>query len=233
MLRPIVLPLIAAALLPTGLGGCAVAVVGGMAAAGGAGYTAAQERGMGGTIDDFGVKTTIARNFAQANPSLQGSDLQATVYQGRALLTGRVPTPEAKERARQIAAAVPGVRAVYNEIEVGPPASGVAMAQDTWITTRLRSELVMDPNIRSVNYEIDTSDGSVYLIGSARTQAELDLATYVARYIPHVKRVVSYVEVRPGAPVAAQAASSLPQASAPGSDAPTAAPSTPVEVQRL
>ena len=37
--------------------------------------------------------------------------------------------------------------------------------------------------IRSVNYTIDTANGSVYLIGSARTQTELDRATGVARNV--------------------------------------------------
>ena len=46
--------------LAPGLGGCAVAVVGGLAAAGGAGYEAARERGVDGTYDDFTVKSNIA-----------------------------------------------------------------------------------------------------------------------------------------------------------------------------
>ena len=88
-------------------------------------------------------------------------------------------------------------------------------------------------DVRSVNYTIDTVNGSVYLIGSARSQAELDKVTDVARNVPNVKRVVSYVEIRQGQPVAAQ--QPLPQSSAGlhGADAPAAAPSTAVEVQKL
>ena len=57
----------------------------------------------------------------------------------------------------------------------------------------MRSELVLDPEIRSGNYTIDTENGSVYLIGSARSPYELDRAARRARYVPGVKRVVSYV----------------------------------------
>ena len=78
-------------------------------------------------------------------------------------------------------------------------------AKDTWISPQIRSDLVFDSQVRSVNYTIDTVNGSVYLIGSARTQAELDRVTDTARNVPDVKRVVSYVEIRPGAPVAAAA----------------------------
>jgi hypothetical protein len=55
---------------------------------------------------------------------------------------------------------------------------------------------MLDPDIRSGNYTIDTQRGSVYLIGSARSQAELERATRIARYIPGVKRVITYVELR-------------------------------------
>jgi hypothetical protein len=91
--------------------------------------------------------------------------------------------------------------------------------------------MVADPAIRSVNYTIDTENGSVFLIGSARSQAELDRTTRIARYVPGVKRVVSYVELRSGAPVAAGPIP--PAAAAAPPSQPSAAPRTPVEVQKL
>jgi hypothetical protein len=105
--------------------------------------------------------------------------------------------------------------------------------KDAWISSRLRTELVFNASIRSVNYTIETVNKSVYLIGSARSQAELDTATTMARNTPEVKRVVSYVDIRPGVPVAAQSATppAPPTAQAPG--APAAAPATAVEVEKL
>jgi hypothetical protein len=80
---------------------------------------------------------------------------------------------------------------------------------------------MLDPDIRSGNYTIDTQKGSVYLIGSARSRAELERATRIAQYIPGVKRVVSYVELRPGAPVAEQP---MPAATRAGSVPPRLSP---------
>ena len=96
----------------------------------------------------------------------------------------------------------------------------------------MRTELTFNPNVRSVNYTIETANKSVYLIGSARSQAELDIATNAARTTPDVKRVVSYVEIRPGVPVAAQPAAP-PPSNALEPAAPAAAPATPVEVEKL
>jgi osmotically-inducible protein OsmY len=224
--------------LPVALGGCPLAIVGGLGAAGGAGYAANNERGVQGSVDDFAIKSNIQKAWLQANPLLQ--TLNINVYEGRTLLTGMLPTPEAKAQAAQIASQVPGVRAVYNEIEVAAPETAWADAQDTWITSRLRTELAFTPDIRSTNYTIETVNGSVYLIGSARSQSELDSATGVARNIPDVKRVVSYVEVRPGLPVAAQ--QPLPTPPPPpggpptnlqGAAPPVAAPTTAVEAEKL
>src|SRR5438105_6258395 len=188
--------------LPTMLGGCAgVLVVGGLAAAGGGGYAAAQERGVGGAVGDFEIQSDVEHAFVDAGPGLQ-EGISTTVYQGRVLLTGRVATPDMKARAVQVAGRVAGVKALYDEVEVAPPGSTWDATRDAWITARLRSEMMLDPDIRSGNYTIDTSNRSVYLIGSARSQAELELAARIARYLPGVKRVVSYVELRSGAPIA-------------------------------
>jgi osmotically-inducible protein OsmY len=224
--------------LATGLGlslalcGCPVAIVGGLAAAGGAGYAANQERGVNGTADDLAIKSNIETAWAQAGPGFP-PDFTATVYQGRSLLTGDAPTPRVKAEAAEIASRVPGVRAVYNEIEVAPDETPWDSTKDAWITTQVRSDLMFS-NIHSVNYLVETADHSVYLIGSARSQAELDHATGLAREVPGVRRVVSYVQIRPGEPPGSPL--SGPPATAegpPGPDAPMAAPTTPVEVQRL
>jgi len=217
--------------LPIVLGGCPAAIVAGLGAAGGTGYAANQERGAGGSVDDFKIKTNIQNAWLNTNPLMQ-RDLSVTVYEGRILLTGAAPDPQFKAQAKEVASRVPGVRAVYDEIEVTPPESTWESAKDTWITSRVRTELAFNPDVRSVNYAIETANKSVYLIGSARSQAELDIATTVARTTPDVKRVVSYVEIRPGVPVAAQPPAS-PQASGPGSAAPAAAPATRVEVEKL
>jgi hypothetical protein len=131
------------------------------------------------------------------------------------------------------------VRALYDEIQVGPVEDAGGLANDTWISTRVRSDLVFDANIRSGNYTIETDRGSVYVMGSARSQAELDDVTQHARYVPGVQRVVSYAEVRYGepygaAPATAQAAPPPPMASSGGvtAYAPPSSNSS-IQVQKL
>lgn len=216
--------------LPLALGGCAGAlIVGGLGAAAGGGYAAAQERGVNGAVDDFTIKGDIERELIKTDPRLQ-EGVTTTVYGGRVLLTGRVASQDMKMTAEQVTGRVHDVRALYDEIEVTAGAGTWDDAKDAWITARVRSELVFDSDVRSVNYTIDTANGSVYLIGSARSQAELDRAAQIARYVPGVKRVVSYVEIRSGSPVAA-----VPPPN-PGNAVPSRpgpAPRAPIEVQKL
>src|SRR5437764_14626373 len=172
-------------------------------------------------------------DLLRPNPLIQ-QGVQTTVYEGRVLLAGRVDRPELKAEANRVASVVPGVRALYDEIEAAPSEGVWDGAKDTWITARVRSEMILDPDIRSGNYTIDTENGSVYLIGSARSQYELDRATRIARFVPGVRRVVSYVEIRSGAPVAARPAGPGPVPLVPGPEGwRPPQPSAPIEVQRL
>src|SRR5438046_8853288 len=124
-------------------------------------------------------------------------------------------------RSERVASGASAIKALYDNIDVAPSRAAWDATKDAWITARIRSELMLDPDIRSGNYTIDTQKGSVYLIGSARSQAELERATGIARYIPGVKRVMTYVELRPGAPAAQQPTPSVvPTRSSTGSHSP-------------
>ncbi len=121
--------------------------------------------------------------------------LDLTVNEGRVLITGIVQNPEARVEAVRLAWQPKGVKQVINEIRVDKSEGFTGYARDTWITARLRTAITFDKHISSINYTIDTVAGTVYLMGAAQSQAELDRVTRTARTIPDVKRVVSYVRI--------------------------------------
>jgi osmotically-inducible protein OsmY len=83
----------------------------------------------------------------------------------------------------QVAGRVAGVKTLYDEVEWRRPARpGTARGCLDHRAAALGNDA--RPGCSLGNYTIDTSNGAVYLIGSARTQAELELATRIARYIP-------------------------------------------------
>ena len=178
--------------MSTSLSGCVVAVVGGGAVAG---YSViGQDLSPSQQIRDAAIKAEVQNSWGQFNNDL-AHRLDATVYDGGVLITGQVPDEGWRGEAVKRAWRAQAVKQVYDNIAVAPETHFMDSARDTVITTRLRSDLVFDRAIRSVNYIIKTEDGVVYLLGTARGKGELDRVTNHARNIPNVRRVISYVRV--------------------------------------
>lgn len=206
------------ALAPS-LAGCLLAAAGAGAAGG---YSVfGQELAPDQQIKDKAIGAVIPQNWDKYNTEL-AHDVSATVYDGRVLLTGHVPKEDWRDAAVKGAWQADGVKEVYNEIEVGPDTHFMDQARDTVISSRLRGDLVADTHVKSINITVRTEGGVVYVIGSARSQEELNRVTGYARNIPNVRRVVSYVRIRGGEPPVAQGSS--PPAAAPVASAPPAAP---------
>ena len=67
--------------------------------------------------------------------------------------------------------------------------------RDAWITQRVRARLLSDRNIRSVNFNVEAYGNTVYLLGLARSQAELERASSHAALVDGVTDVISFVQV--------------------------------------
>jgi osmotically-inducible protein OsmY len=158
------------------------------------GVAAAQERGIGGTARDTYLSAAIQEKWFASNFDMF-SKLSCTVTGRRALLTGKVQDPDMRVEAVKLAWQVEGVTEVINEIEVADQSSLVDSARDYWITAQLRTRITFDRGIKSINYSIDTVNGTVFLMGVAQNQEELDRVTNHARNLAYVRRVVSYVRV--------------------------------------
>ena len=172
------------------MGGCAPLIVGGVATT--AVVAASQPRGLGGAISDTEIQAQINHFWFQHSTDMH-SRLSTNVNQGTVLLTGRAKDPEMRLDAVRLAWQANGVKEIINEIVVDDGSTLTDSARDTWIGTQLRSKLMFDRDVSSINYSIETVNGVVYLMGNARDPAELERVTGHARSLPYVKRVVSYV----------------------------------------
>ena len=175
------------------LSSCApVVVAGGGALVGG---TAMQERTFGTQIND---KTIWGRIKSALVAKEKGySDINIEVNEGRVLLVGNVETPEDRLEVLKIVWKQQGVAEVINEIQIGETEQTYkGLATDSWITAQVKSKLLFSENIRSMNYNVETIDKVVYLIGIAQNQKELDEATDIASRTKYVEKVVSYVRLK-------------------------------------
>jgi osmotically-inducible protein OsmY len=157
------------------------------------GVVAAQERSAGNAVDDAGIKLTLDNLYFNRDINDLFKNVSVHVTEGRVLLTGDVDRPETKIEAVRLAWKATGVKEVIDEVQVNDKAGIVDYARDTWIDTQIRSRLLFEKNLRSVNYNIETVNGVVYLLGIAQDQEELNKATYIASTTKYVKQVVSHV----------------------------------------
>ncbi len=182
------------ACLAAALFGC---TAGGVAAGGGAvaGVTVAQERSVADAITDTRIRTQISYLWAKHDLALFRK-VNLSVHEGRVLLTGSVINPQTRIDAVRLAWLAEDAGEVINEIQVEDQSGIVDSGRDIWITTQLRSKLLFDANIRSINYSIDTVNDVIYLMGVAQDQAELDRVTNHARNIRYVRKVISHVRLK-------------------------------------
>ena len=208
----------------------------GLAAGAGAtlGIAASKEGGITSAASDLRIKAMISEKWFSYKVDTF-TKLNLTVDQGRVLITGTVQNPDDRVEAVRLAWQVNGVKQVINEIRVAEAEGITEFVKDGWITTRLRTAMTFDKNIQSINYNIDTVNGTVYLMGVTRSQAELDRVIGLARTIPNVKQVISYVKPL-GQPVQSDGSMTAPSWQDPSAQpnaqqAPGMAP-IPSEVQR-
>ena len=174
------------------LSACAELVIG---AATTTGVAIAEERSVGDAVDDLTIRAELNHLFFRDNVELY-RDVSFSVVEGRVLLKGTVLTPENRIHALRLAWRAAGVREVINEIQVTDDSGILDYARDTWISAQLKAKLLVDGDVLSINYSVETVNGTVFLLGIAQDEAELARVTEHARDIEDVKRVVSHVVMK-------------------------------------
>ncbi len=161
-----------------------------------AGIAAAEERGVETALDDLKIDVEIKRQFFELDENLLAA-ISTEVHDGRVLLTGVVDEPEMRMSAARLSWGVDGVSEVINEIKVAGDASIAQASKDIFISTELRARLMGDGDVSAINYSIETVRGTIYLLGIARSESELQRVINHARNVSGVRNIVPYVRVKP------------------------------------
>jgi osmotically-inducible protein OsmY len=159
------------------------------------GSAAHQERGLKGLARDTAIEVKIFKQWIDTDKSM-ATRMSIEVYESRVLLTGITKTEEERAVAVGLAWKTNGVEDVMNEIVVGEAPSFIEIARNTAITAELKSRITFNAEILAVNYAIETIRGTVFLLGIAQDEAELNRVIDLANNISYVKRVVSHVRIK-------------------------------------
>ncbi|MBS0849124.1 division/outer membrane stress-associated lipid-binding lipoprotein [Citrobacter sp. JGM124] len=170
------------------LQGCVGAVLVGSAAVGT--KTATDPRTVGTQVDDGTLELRVNNALSKDQEIKKDARINVTAYQGKILLTGQAPNAALSSRAKQIALGVDGTTEVYNEIRNGQPIGLGTASGDTWITTKVRSQLLTSDQVKSTNVKVTTENSEVFLLGLV-TEREGKAAADIASRVSGVKHVTT------------------------------------------
>jgi len=181
-------------LLAVTVSGCALAT---------AGVKKGDERNFVRSVKDVNAGRMIKARMNRAlDFKLKGVDVE--VVEAVALLSGNVPTQKDKIEATRIAWSARSVQQVGNEIMVKGKQSFLRNTKDGVLEKSVRARLAADKLVKGRNFNVETHDGIVYLMGVARTQIELKRAAEIAATTRGTRQVISYARIADNLPAGTQ-----------------------------
>lgn len=152
---------------------------------------ATDRRTTGAQLDDEVIED---KNVLALQERFNGDfHINVASYNGVVLLTGEVPAESAKAEVEQVVHSTPKVRAVQNELVVGPVTDLGSRSNDSVITSKVKARFVEAAKFQINHVKVVTEHGAVYLMGVVRRD-EGDAAAEIARTTNGAQRVVKVFE---------------------------------------
>jgi hyperosmotically inducible protein len=128
---------------------------------------------------DAGI-TSVVQASLEANDKVKARQVEVETREGVVFLTGVVDTEEARREAGRVAWRTEGVDGVVNDLTVGERTVG-SWIDDVMISSKVKSKLIANSEIRAGNIDVSSSQGVVTLIGRVRSQTIKNDAERIAR----------------------------------------------------
>jgi hyperosmotically inducible periplasmic protein len=177
--------------MATGLGVCLAA-----GAASSDSSPTAHSDSVGAAISDTAITTKVKSSFL-GDDRLKGSHIKVTTTNGVVTLTGTATGADSKAAAEEVAKNIDGVKSVDDEIAT--PSSGGSMhravakseraGSDSWITTKVKSEILADNVSKGFKVGVKTVNGVVMLHGTLPNDDAVAHVKDLAQKVQGVKSV--------------------------------------------
>ena len=119
--------------------------------------------------------------------------ISAVSVNGIVLLVGQVANEEMKNEANRAIESVAGIRKIHNQIRIGSNIGVTTQTHDSWLTSKVKAQLLTAKNISSNNIKVVTENAEVFLMGLV-SDAEAEQAVNIARNVSGVERVIKVFE---------------------------------------
>ena len=172
------------------LQGCAAAVVAGTASA----VTAANDRRtIGSQIDDNNIEIKASIALSEVERLEEFANISAVSVNGIVLLVGQVSNEEMRNEAQRTIEGVSGIRKIHNQIRIGSNIGITTQTHDSWLTSKVKAQLLTAKDISSNNIKVVTENAEVFLMGLV-SDSESTQAVNIARNVSGVERVIKVFE---------------------------------------
>ena len=149
-------------------------------------------RSVGTQIDDSIMQKSLSARIVLSDKKYLLS-VKSKVLDGRIFLTGKVDNPEEKLQLTKLAWETVGVRSVRNDVKIKEKFNFKQSAKDLLITSQLRTALILNKNIKTTNYQIDTYKKKIYIYGIAITSKEKEEVIKEAEEILDVVDIIASI----------------------------------------
>ncbi|UXI01633.1 BON domain-containing protein [Photobacterium sp. TY1-4] len=134
-------------------------------------------------------------------PYRQQARINAVAFDGKVLLVGQAVDEATKSQLAEQIRQLSNVSTVFNQIQVRPLPKLGEVSQDSWLTTKVKSQLIGSKKLQDVAIQVLTESQAVYLLGYV-TREQAHIATEIARNVNGVKQVVKVFEYLESPPAA-------------------------------
>lgn len=154
------------------------------------------KRTLGTYIDDEQLETIAEVNLNKASTALSQSHINVNAFNGVVLVTGQVPNPATRELASTTLKKLHKVRLVHNELQILGNSPYLGRTSDSWVTTKVKTQLLSHKDIDSGRVKIITENGTVYLMGTVSHAQAAKIVNVVSRIdgVQKVVRTFEYVD---------------------------------------
>lgn len=148
-----------------------------------------QRHGLYRKLTDFQLAAAVSRALYYKDMTFKcvACGIDVAAFNRDILIAGHVPTAAMRQEIQMRIQKIGGYRRLLNELAVS--SMEPYPVQDSWITTKIRSEIVKNAEIDPQQFKVVTSDGIVYLMGDVIPE-QATLVVDIARGCMGVKRVV-------------------------------------------
>ncbi|MFS1703852.1 BON domain-containing protein [Alteromonas sp. AMM-1] len=174
------------------LNGCAVVAVGAVSAT--AVSVSVDRRTAGTQLDDMNAESKASRLIGDNDNLRENGNVEVTVYNRVALLTGQAPSQEAIAQAEALIKSIGYIQKIHNQIRVGKPIAPSTVIYDRWLATKIRTKILASDQVPTSQVSIIVEDSEVFLMGLVTNQ-EATAAVEIARHVDGVARVIRAFEI--------------------------------------